>query len=84
MRKVKTLTVNPVDAMVVFKADGTYESSLPEIAGDNVPEHLITAASILYALQDEEMVDLLHQHFHRQCLSLKRPHALVLFPNSKR
>ena len=83
MKRREKIKVGPADALVVFRPDGTYETSLPEIAGDDVPEHLITSAAVVYALQSPEMMDLLFENFHRQCRDLKEPKTLSLFPGLK-
>lgn len=81
-RKAK-INVNSVDALIIFRADGSYEISLPDIAGDDVPEHLVTTAAIGYALQDPEIMEILYENFHKQCESLKEPRTLSLFPGLK-
>lgn len=83
MKRRTKLNVESTDALVVFRSDGSYEAILPEIAGDDVPDHLVTAASVVYALQDSEMMQVLYENFHKQCQTLKQPKTLSLFPGFK-
>lgn len=83
MKSKAKVKVGSVDALIILHADGSYEISLPDIAGDDVPEHLVTTAAIGYALQDPEMMDILYDNFHKQCESLKTPKTLSLFPGLK-
>jgi len=83
MKQVRKIKIESADALVVLHPDGTYETSLPEIAGDDLPEHLLTAAAVVHALQNPEMMDALFENFHRQCQALKEPKTLSLFPGLK-
>lgn len=67
MSKTRKLEISAVDSLLVFRSDGTYEASLPDVAGDTIPENVITAAMITYALQDEEIMDLLYKNLQKHC-----------------
>ena len=83
MKYKSKVKVGAIDALIILRADGSYETSIPEIAGDDVPEHLITTAALVYALQDSETMDIIYDNFHKQCKNLKSPRTLSLFPGLK-
>ncbi len=61
------LRLDSTDAVIVLRMDGTCEVSLPEIVGDRVPENIVMGAAVVYALQDEELYMLIHDHFKQRC-----------------
>ena len=63
--------INDDDAVIVLKPDGTFESSIPEFENDNIPEHLIISAAIVYALQTPQMLDYIEQKFLEDCKDIK-------------
>jgi hypothetical protein len=64
------LTLEPTDAAIILKNDGTCEVSLPETHQEPMPENIILGAALAYALQDETLCGLIHDHFHKQCSSI--------------
>jgi hypothetical protein len=64
------LTLEPTDAAIILKNDGTCEVSLPETPQEPMPENIILGAALAYALQDETLCGLIHDHFHKQCASM--------------
>ena len=61
------LCLEPTDAVIVLRKDGSCEVSLPEVTGDWVPENIVMGAAVVYALQDEELYTLIHDHFQKKC-----------------
>lgn len=83
MKKKTKLQITDLDAVIVFRSDGTYETSMPEFAGDEVPDHLLTTGAVVYALQNPDMMDLIFEHFEKVCRDIKEPETLSLFPGLK-
>jgi hypothetical protein len=71
-QSLQPLDLGPEDAAVIIRSDGTIESTWPDIAdGGDVPEHILTAAAVMFALQDPKMYDHLHEYFLEQCHSIR-------------
>ena len=64
------ISLQPMDAALILREDGTVETSIPTLAPEVVPDHVITSAAIVYALQDEELVRLIRENFQKVCKSL--------------
>ncbi|MBN9564494.1 MAG: hypothetical protein J0G29_00095 [Alphaproteobacteria bacterium] len=64
------LTLESTDAAIILKNDGTCEVSLPETHQEPLPENIILGAALAYALQDEILCGLIHDHFHKKCASI--------------
>ena len=47
-----TIELDDLDAAIILKVDGTLKASLPEVKTETVPENIITAAALVYALND--------------------------------
>lgn len=62
-----TLKLAPWDAAIVLKQDGSFETSLPQIHGDYIPENVILGAALAYALRNENLCTLIRENFERQC-----------------
>ncbi len=62
-----TLTLDPLDAAIVLKQDGSFETSLPQIHGDYVPENVILGVALAYALRNENLCILIRENFEREC-----------------
>lgn len=62
-----TLTLAPWDAAIVLKQDGSFETSLPQIHGDYIPENVILGAALAYALRNENLCTLIRENFEREC-----------------
>ena len=63
----KTIKLGPMDAAIVFRNDGTFEATMPEIEGEYIPEHILTSAAVLFALQDPDLYAFLHNSFLNDC-----------------
>jgi hypothetical protein len=64
-----TLTLAPWDAAIVLKQDGSFETSLPQIQGDHIPENVILGAALAFALRNEDLCSLIRDNFERECMS---------------
>jgi len=67
-----TLTLAPWDAAIVLKHDGSFETSLPQIHGDYVPENVLLGAALAFALRNEDLCSLIRENFERECASQSR------------
>jgi len=70
-----TLTLAQWDAAIVLKRDGSFETSLPQISGDYIPENVILGAALAYALRNENLCTLIRENFERECAT-EGPHIL--------
>lgn len=59
----RRIEVNPDDCVIILRDDGTVEAMMPPVKSEQVPDHLMTSAAILYALRNPEMVSILHKNF---------------------
>lgn len=76
MKPTRKLDLEPSDAAIVLKEDGTFETTLPEYDEDeDVPEHVLTSAALAYALTDEKMHNLIRDHFANVCKKLKSQYS---------
>lgn len=51
------------DAVITLKEDGTLEVSLPDVGVTEIPSHVVTAACLVWTLQDPETCNMLHDRF---------------------
>jgi hypothetical protein len=65
-----TLTLAPWDAAIVLKEDGTFETSLPQIHGEYIPENVILGAALAYALRNENLCSLIRENFEQACVTM--------------
>jgi len=63
-----TLTLEKWDAAIVLKEDGSFETSLPQIIGDYVPDNVMLGAALALALQNTELCTLIRENFERECI----------------
>lgn len=61
------LALEPEDAAIILRADGSFETSFPEEHGSEVPGHILTGAAMAYALRDEMLLEKIMDHFFNQC-----------------
>ena len=61
------LSLSPWDAAIILKEDGSFETSLPQIHGDYIPENVLLGAALAYALRNENMCTLIREHFEQEC-----------------
>ena len=60
--------IGPNDTIIVLRENGTCDASFPELEGNQeVPEHIVTAAAILHALEDDDLSEMIHESFATQC-----------------
>jgi hypothetical protein len=62
-----TLTLSPWDAAIVLKQDGSFETSLPKINGDYIPDNVVLGAALAFALRNEDLCILIRENFEREC-----------------
>ena len=63
----KVIKLNPLDAAIVLTSEGTIEASLPEIKAENVPENVLIAAAVVFALSNPDLCKLMRDHFIKLC-----------------
>ena len=73
IQQSSTLIVEPHDAVIILKSDGSCEASLPQSDKDEVPENIVMGAALMYALQNQSLCDLIHQNFMQECAKLNMP-----------
>lgn len=74
-RKRKThMSLSDTDVAFVFREDGHVDVSFPEINADPVPDHVMAALAISYAITDPQTLETLRTRFANQQLlnSLKK------------
>lgn len=59
----RTLKIDEGDAALIFKEDGHVDLSFPDITEDDVPEHVLAALAISYAVMDEKLFNLIQDKF---------------------
>ncbi len=60
-----------MDAAIVLRADGSLEASIPELGMDvEVPQNIFTGAAVMFALQNPQLCDLIHDYFMEECSQL--------------
>lgn len=65
-----TLSLSPWDAAIILKEDGSFETSLPQIHGDYIPENVMLGAALAYALRNENLCALIREHFEQKCAAI--------------
>ena len=66
-----TVTLAPWDAAIILKQDGTFETSLPHIQGDYIPDNVVLGAALAYALQNDVLCTLIRENFDKECEAQK-------------
>lgn len=67
----KVISLGALDAAIVLREDGSLEASLPEVETKVVPENIVTGAAVMFALQNDRMCELIHEHFFIECSMLE-------------
>ncbi len=65
-----TITLEKWDAAIVLKEDGTFETSLPQVQGDFIPENIMLGAALAFALQNSDLCNLIRENFERECVPI--------------
>ncbi len=60
--------LGPCDSAIILREDGTLEACMPELGQSDLPENVILTAALIMALQDQEILELLHRKFAESCL----------------
>lgn len=64
------MTVAEGDVLFVFKESGEVHMSFPEVHSDDVPEHMLCALALSYALADKDFIKTLRDRFLHQNISV--------------
>ena len=67
--KPTTITLDPWDAAIILKRDGSYETSFPNVTESQLPENVIIGAALAFALQNQQLCDAIRENFEKQCLN---------------
>ena len=62
----KSIAIGENDVALIFKEDGHVDLSFPEMTGEDVPEHVMAALVLSYAVVDEEFFALIQDRFAQQ------------------
>ena len=62
----KSIAIGENDVALIFKEDGHVDLSFPEMTGDYVPEHVMAALVLSYAVVDEDFFALIQDRFAQQ------------------
>lgn len=63
-----TITLDPWDAAIILKKDGSYETSFPNVTESNLPENVIIGAALAFALQNKKLCEAIRENFENQCM----------------
>ena len=66
MTHKKLFPLEPDDAVIILKSDGTCEISLPQWEAKAIPDNILMGAAIVYALQNQDLCLLIQNHFIQQ------------------
>lgn len=61
------LALEPSDAAIILREDGSFETSFPEDQGAYAPDHLLTGAAVAYALRNESLLEMIMDNFVNEC-----------------
>ncbi len=62
----KKIAIGENDVALIFKEDGHVDLSFPEISDEHVPEHVMAALALSYAVVDEEFFAIIQDRFAQQ------------------
>jgi len=65
--KTTTIELMEQDAAIILRSDGTYETSLPQVEDELVPENIMLGAALALALQDADLCDAIRANFYKVC-----------------
>lgn len=71
-----TVTLAPWDAAIILRQDGTFETSLPHIQGEYIPENVMLGAALAYALRNNELCTLIQENFDKECTARQKKKRL--------
>ena len=66
-KKRVVLTIDPDDVAIILKSNGDCDVHVPTEIHREIPDHVITSAAVIHALQDHQMCDLIHAYFEASC-----------------
>lgn len=64
------ITLEDTDVALVFRKEGVIEASFPEITSEPVPDHVVAAMAVSYALVDEDFFNSLRERFSHKLRAL--------------
>lgn len=59
-----TITLGEHDAAIILRADGSFETSLPQIESESIPENALMGAALAYALQNPDICEVILRNFY--------------------
>lgn len=66
----KKIAVDDNDVALIFKEDGHIDLSFPELKGKEIPDHVMAALALSYAVVDEEFFNLIQDRFEAESQAL--------------
>ncbi len=62
------LEIHEEDAAIVLRADGTFDTSFPNLdEDDDIPDHVALGAALAFAIQNEAVCKVIFDHFDKVC-----------------
>ncbi len=65
--KTTTIALDPLDAAIILKQDGSLETSFPDISDTHLPENVLIGAALAFALQNRKLCEAIRENFENQC-----------------
>ena len=59
-----SITLGPNDAAIILRSDGSFETSLPQIESETIPENAMMGAALAYALQNPDICEVILRNFY--------------------
>ena len=66
----KNIALDENDVALIFKEDGHIDLSFPEITGHAVPDHVMAALALSYAVVDDAFFTLIQERFAEESRNL--------------
>ena len=67
-KHIDSIHLGGQDVALVFRNDGSIDASFPQHFTEPIPDHVLVALALSYALVDEGFVEDLRRRFHHQQL----------------
>lgn len=59
-----SISLEANDAAIILRSDGSFETSLPQIDSDHIPENAMMGAALAYALQNPDICEVILRNFY--------------------